>query len=153
MLTSRLVVIIVVVVCLGRHGLQGNAWSHPKRRKRRRESVKTSTSKRNFLESRNLKNERKKEKQGRIHGNLCGGWLGRGSNVLGRGSNDQNCCLTFLKYLNLHLLTFQKLNKAKKAKWDRPTLWFIGRVTHDKNNSETKTQANRGPLSSAKYPA
>ena len=36
--------------------------------------------------------------QGLIHDYLCRGRLGRGSNELGRGSIDQNCCLTFLKY-------------------------------------------------------
>ena len=32
-----------------------------------------------------------------------------------------NCCLTLMRYLNLHLSTFKELKNAKKEKWDRPT--------------------------------
>ena len=35
--------------------------------------------------------------------------------------NVPNCCLTLIKYLNLHLSTLKELKKAKKVKWDRPT--------------------------------
>ena len=35
--------------------------------------------------------------------------------------NVPNCCLTLIKYLNLHLSTLKELKNAKKVKWDRPT--------------------------------
>ena len=35
--------------------------------------------------------------------------------------NVPNCCLTLMKYLNLHLSTLKELKNAKKVKWDRPT--------------------------------
>ena len=35
--------------------------------------------------------------------------------------NVPNCCLTLMKYLNLHLPTLKELKNAKKVKWDRPT--------------------------------
>ena len=35
--------------------------------------------------------------------------------------NVPNCCLTLMKYLNLHLSTLLDLKNAKKVKWDRPT--------------------------------
>ena len=35
--------------------------------------------------------------------------------------NDPNCCLTLMKYINLHLPTLKEPKNAKKVKWDRPT--------------------------------
>ena len=74
--------------------------------------------------------------QGRIHGNLCRGRLSRGSNELGRSSNNQNCCPT-----NLQIA--RKCKKKKYSGTDRATDRRTNRPTD--RPTDTGTYRSRCP--------